>query len=547
MEEDVEETETIEHVAHPCDVDRRRNETKRNQVAKKTKETSRAMEAKEKRRENEDLTRTRSVDADVKLTKDGNVLLREMQIQNPTAVMIARAAVAQDDVTGDGTSSTVILIGEIMRAAERYLADNVHPRVLVDGLEVAKRAAVEFLDKFKLDINVTEENPDREMLCCVAKTSLCTKVRKGLGEKLTDMVVDAVLTIRNPQEPIDLHMVEIMHMKHKSEEDSKLVKGLVLDHGTRHPDMKKHATNCYILTCNISLEYEKSEVNSGFFYSTAEQREKMVQSERAFTDERVQRVIDLKKKVCDGTDKNFVVINQKGIDPISLEMLAAEGIIALRRAKKRNMERLVLACGGQSVNTVEELVPEALGYAGEVYEHVLGDEKYTFVQDVANPRSCTLLLTSGNDHTLAQMKDAIRDGLRAVKNAIEDKAVVPGGGAFEIAAARHLETEAKKKVEGKAKLGVQTMADALLSIPKILAENSGFDAQETLINLQEEHEKGNAVGLDVATGEPMIPGMEGVYDNWLVKRQLLNSAPVIASQLLLVDEVMRAGRNMRKG
>jgi len=447
----------------------------------------------------------------------------------------------------DGTSSTVILIGEIMRSAERYLSDGVHPRVLVDGLEVAKRAAVEFLDKFKLDINVTEENPDREMLCCVAKTALCTKVRKALGERLTDMVVDAVLTIRTPNEPIDLHMVEIMHMKHKSEEDSKLIKGLVLDHGTRHPDMKKHAKNCCILTCNISLEYEKSEVNSGFFYSTAEQREKMVQSERAFTDERVQRVIDLKKKVCDGTDKSFVVINQKGIDPISLEMLAVEGIIALRRAKKRNMERLVLACGGQSVNTVDELVPEALGYAGEVYEHVLGEEKYTFVQDVANPRSCTLLLTSGNDHTLAQMKDAIRDGLRAVKNAVEDKAVVPGGGAFEIAAARHLEKEAKKNVEGKAKLGVQAMADALMSIPKILAENSGFDAQETLINLQEEHEKGNVVGLDVVSGEPMIPGMEGVYDNWLVKRQLLNSAPVIASQLLLVDEVMRAGRNMRKG
>jgi T-complex protein 1 subunit zeta len=345
---------------------------------------------------------------------------------------------------------------------------------------------------------------------------------------------------------LDLYMVEMMHMRHKTDKDTRLIKGIVLDHGSRHPDMPKHMTNCHILTCNISLEYEKSEVNSGFFYSSAEQREKLVAAERKVTDDRVQAIIDLKRKVCADGDSSFVVINQKGIDPLSLDLLAKEGILGLRRAKKRNMERLTLACGGYAVNSVEELTPECLGHAGKVYEHVLGEEKYTFVEDVKNPHSCTILIKGPSDYTLAQIKDAIRDGLRAVKNTLEDEAAVLGAGAFEIAAAQNLQDKVKKTVEGRAKLGIEAFAQALLGIPKILAENSGYDAQETVIKLQEAAEKGDHVGLDITTGEPVDPRMAGIYDNYLVKKQIIQSAPVIASQLLLVDEVMRAGMNMRK-
>ncbi|GBF89435.1 T-complex 1 subunit zeta [Raphidocelis subcapitata] len=466
---------------------------------------------------------------DIKLTKDGNVLLREMQIQNPTAVMIARTAVAQDDVTGDGTSSIVLLIGELMRQSERYLAEGSHPRVLVEGFDVAKKALLEFLDKFKEDV----DTGDREVLRCVARTSLRTKLYQALADQLTDIVTDAVLSIRQPDEPIDLYMVEIMHMRHKLDQDTRLVRGLVLDHGARHPDMPKRLENCYILTANISLEYEKAEVNAGFFYSSAEQREKLVAAERAYTDERCRRVIELKNK---------------GIDPICLDMLAKEGILGLRRAKRRNMERLMLACGGFAINSVEELGEDCLGYAGQVYEHVLGEEKYTFVEDVKNARSCTILIKGPNDHTIAQIKDAVRDGLRAVKNVIDDKAVVAGAGAFELAAAAHLRSEVKKQAAGRAKLGVEAFAESLLGFVKILAENSGYDAQEALIKLQEEAEAGSGapVGLDIATGEPLDPQTAGIYDNYCVKRQIILSAPVIASQLLLVDEVMRAGMNMRK-
>ncbi|KAG6537038.1 hypothetical protein ZIOFF_002116 [Zingiber officinale] len=520
------------------------------------------------------------------------------QIQNPTAIMIARTAVAQDDTSGDGTTSTVLFIGELMKQSEQKIGEGMHPRVLVDGFEIAKRATLEFLEKFKTPA-VMGDSPDKEILKMVARTTLRTKLYESLADQLTDVVVDAlktsalcytlihenliivpflgvlfaniswhaldVLCIRKPDEPIDLFMVEIMHMRHKFDVDTRLVEGLVLDHGSRHPDMKRRAENCYILTCNVSLEYDKSfrvlykvhqnivsrthlviayvwlmsslssEINAGFFYSNAEQREKMVAAER--------------RQVCSDNDKNFLVINQKGIDPPSLDLLARAGLHSSELAKRRNMQRLVLACGGEAVNSVDDLTVDCLGWAGLVYEHVLGEEKYTFVENVKNPRSCkdiVIFIAGPNDHTIAQIKDAVRDGLRSVKNTIEDEAVVLGAGAFEVAARQHLINNIKKTVQGRAQIGVEAFADALLVVPKTLAENSGHDTLDAIISITGEHDRGNIVGLNLHTGTPVDPQMEGIFDNYSVKRQLINSGPVIASQLLLVDEVIRAGRNMRK-
>jgi len=241
------------------------------------------------------------------------------------------------------------------------------------------------------------------------------------------------------------------------------------------------------------------------------------------------------------------MINQKGIDPLSLDMFAKEGILCLRRAKRRNMERLTLACGGSPIHSLEDLDETMLGYAGKVSEVTFGDDKFTFVEDCKHPKSCTLLLQGPNQLVMDQMKDAIRDGLRAVKNAIEDGAVVPGGGAFEIAASLYLRNKVLAETKGKTKLGVSAFAESLLIIPKTLAENSGFDVQETILKLEEERaSSGLPVGINCTTGEPMLPAEEGVWDNVRVKRQSLYLATVLASQLLLVDEVMRAGKQMGK-
>jgi len=519
----------------------------------------------------------------LKITKDGSCLLSEMQIMHPTATLIARAANATDDSVGDGTTTSVLFTGELLKQAERYLSDGLHPRILVDGFDQARQVVLDLLARFKVDMPHIAD--DRETLCRVCHTALGTKLRPELAEQMKEIVTDALLTIRRGDQPIDLHMVEIMHMQHRMDTDTRLVKGLVLDHGSRHPDMPKRVQNAYIMTCNVSLEYEKSEVSSGFYYKDAAEREKMVVHERKFVDDKVDQVINFMKLVCFDAStgariREFVLINMKGIDPVSLDKLARAGILALRRAKRRNMERLTLACGGVQLNSFDDLLARPEGAAGEtwrpdevlgkadlVYEVSLGEEKYTFVEGVENPTSCTILVKGQNPHTIAQMKDAIRDGLRAVKNAIDDKALVPGAGAFEIAAYHELMRVAgpaasKDAVEkypgitGRVKLGVRAYAEAMLVVPKTLAENSGFDVLDTMLKLQEAYSdavakaesaggKPEAVGLDLVTGQVCAPALEGIWDNVNVKRSVVSLSTVLAGQLLLVDELMRAGRGSR--
>jgi T-complex protein 1 subunit zeta len=348
-------------------------------------------------------------------------------------------------------------------------------------------------------------------------------------------------------------MIEIMQMENEMESDTKLVRGLVLDHGGRHPDMPKNLTNVFVLTCNVSLEFEKTEVNSGLFYKTSAERESLLQAEREYITRRVLKIIELKKQVCGekGGDSNFVVINQKGIDPPSLDLLAKNGILALRRAKRRNMERLQLCCGGTAVNSVDDLTPDVLGWAGSVYEYILGEDKFTFIEDCKSPKSVTLLLKGPNKHTIAQIKDAIYDGIRSIFNVLKDGAVIPGAGAFEIAAYCTLKKLADT-VKGRAKLGVLAFADSLLIIPKTLAVNAGFDAQEVIVKLVEAYNNninsGNTddvIGLDLESGEACI--LQGVWDNVRVKQATIAASMTIASNLLEVDEVMRAGMRDLKG
>lgn len=478
---------------------------------------------------------------DIAITKDGNVLLKQMQIQHPVASLIARTATAQDDITGDGTTSIVLFTGELLKQAERYVAEGLHPRVLVEGMELAKDATLSYLEEFLVK---TEGVPERKLLLDAARTSLRTKLEQRIADHITDIVTDAVMCIKREGLALDLHMIEIMEMKHKSETETRLVKGLVLDHGARHPNMSKNSTNCKILICNVSLEYEKSEINSGFFYSSAEERQQMVKAEREFTNQKVQKIIDFKNAVLK-EGETLVIVNQKGIDALSLDMLQRNGIVGIRRAKRRNMERLALCCGGYSVNSVDDLEPDCLGYAGHVYEHVLGEDKFTFIEDVKNPHSCTILLKGPNKHSLSQIKDAVRDGVRAIKNVLEDNAVVPGAGAFEIAAHLKLQ-DFRNSVTGRKKLGVQAFADALLVIPKVLAANSGLDVQDSLLSVLEAARTGKKVGLDIDTGKSIVSLDMGIVDNLCVKRQFLTLGSVIATKLLLVDEVMRAGRIQQK-
>lgn len=495
----------------------------------------------------------------IKLTKDGKVLLSEMQIQHPTAVMIARAATAQDDIAGDGTTTVVLLVGELLKQAERFISEGVHPRVITDGFEVARAAALKYLDGFR---TTSATAYDREVLLQVARSSLATKVSTDLADVLTPIVTDAVLAVQAQTEgtegsegtegtegtpSFDLHMIEVIPMQHQQPRDTELVRGLVLDHGARHPDMPKRVENAYVLTLNVLLEYEKTEVNLGFFYSSAEQREKLVASERRFVDDKLRKIVDLKNEVC-GLDslRGFVIINQKGIDPMLLDVLAKHNILALRRAKRRNMERLQLVCGGEAQNSVDDLSPAILGYLGLVYEQAIGEEKFTFVTENRDPKACTILIKGATNHVLLQTKDAVRDGLRAVANVVKDRALVPGGGAFFMSCNDHLLSKDARIAVGRLKSGVKAFAEALLVVPKTLAANAGLDQLETLSNCQDEIADGRVVGVDLKSGEPMEPSIEGVWDLYRVLRNAILAATGIASNLLLCDELLKAGKSSLK-
>jgi len=436
-----------------------------------------------------------------------------------------------------------LFTGELLKQAERYTSEGLHPRLITEGYEIAKEMVLEFLEAFKSP----QPNAfhDRELLYNVARASLRTKLGADVADRMANAVVDAMLAISTEGEEIDLHMVEIMQMQHKSGADSAFINGIVLDHGARHPDMPRYLENVHIMTCNVSMEYEKTEISAGFFYSSAEEREKFVESEQRFTKEKVQQVIDFKRKICK-PGETFAIMNQKGVDPVALDMLAKEGIFAVRRAKRRNMERLTLACGGNPVNSFDDLKPEDLGWCGRVREETLGDDKFTFVEDVRCGKSCTLLIRGPNKHTIEQIKDATRDGLRAVMGVLSDKCVVPGAGAFEISAYRML-MRRKASVAGRAKLGVEAFANAMLIVPKTLAENSGLDVQESIIKVEEEQERSDLpVGIDLNTGDTLLPAALGIWDSYTVKKQILNLSTVLANQLLLVDEVMKAGKAMGK-
>lgn len=243
----------------------------------------------------------------LKLTKDGLVLLKEMQIQHPTAVLIARTATAQDDVTGDGTTSTVLMCGSLLLQADRRISEGTHPRVIVDGLERAREAALAYLQQVKTTTFGTETMVEnRDLLRSVALTSLATKLDHDSAVSMADALVSSVQTVYvDANTPIDLNRVEVLALP-RSTAISRFVNGLVMDHGARHPDMPETLENCHIMTLNVSLEYEKTETQSGFFYSSADERERLVESERKWLDERCQGIVEFKRKVCKDGEVSFL-------------------------------------------------------------------------------------------------------------------------------------------------------------------------------------------------------------------------------------------------
>ena len=461
---------------------------------------------------------------DIKISKDGSYLLNEMQIQNPTASLIAKTIISQKSYIGDGSTSAIILIGETLRNIEKYLEKGIHPQILCDGIDLTRMEIEKWLPS-----QIINNVLDRKTLLKCARTVIETKIKKILSERMANIAVDAVLTIYNEGKVVDLERIEILQINSRTEADSKWIRGLVLDHGARHPDMPKIVHNAFILLCNINLEHERSETNSSFNYNCIEKKEEISINERDLIDRRVNKIIQLKRSVCNGKKRGFVVINQKGIDSVSLDLLAKEGIMGIRRAKRKNLERISLLCNCIPVNSIHNLKSDILGFSGVVYEQLIGEEKYTFFENVSNPFSGTILIKGRSSFIRKQMENSILNAIKALKLGIQDKGFLRGSGGIELLLQKHLMAYSCD-IPGRKKYGIRSFADAVTAIPITLFENSGYkiDNLNKCIEIYEKTEK---------KLEYEIPQDLNYLDSFSVKKHMFTTVCFVIIQILLIDDI----------
>jgi len=474
---------------------------------------------------------------DITVTNDGATILDEIEVEHPAAKMMVEVAKAQDDEVGDGTTTVVVLAGELLRKAEELLDQNVHPTTIVSGFRKAARRATEVLQ----EIGITVSPDDEETLKKVAMTSMASKAVGAAREHLAEIAVKAVKQIvekRGDRLVADVDNVQIIKKFGKSLLDTELVHGMIVDKEVVHPGMPKRVENAKIALLNTPLEVEKTEINAEIRIRSPEQM-------KAFLDQETRIMKEMVKKI-KAAGAN-VVFCQKGIDDMVQHFLAKEGILAARRVKQSDMEKLARATGGKIVTNLDDLKPEDLGYAELVEERKVGEDKMVFVEGCKNPKSVTILIRGGSERVVDEAERSIHDALCVIKDVVEEPRIVAGGGAPELALAMRLRDWAEG-LPGKEKKAVDAFATALEAIPITLAENAGLDPIEIMAELTARHKKGDVwAGVDVINGKVAdMWGLE-VFEPALVKKQVIKSAAEAATMILKIDDVIAAAKLKEKG
>jgi len=469
---------------------------------------------------------------DVTITSDGRTILDQMDVEHPAAKMMIEVAKTQDDEVGDGTTTSVILAGELLGKAEDLINKNVHPTVIIDGYRKAASKALEMLEM----IAITIEPKDKGYLKKVAMTSMASKLVAGNREKLAEIVVEAVLDVAEKVgEEIRVDLDDIMVEKKTGESvtDTKLINGIILDKEGVHPGMPKRVENAKIALLDTALEVEKTEFDAKITIETPEQIESFLKEEENMLQEMVDKIAK------SGAN---VLVCQKGIDDMVQHFLARKGILAIRRAKKSDMEKLAKATGGKVVTNLNDMTKKDLGKAALVEERKIGDDKMTFVEGCKNPLSVAILIRGGTDRFLDEAERSIHDALCVVRDVVQEPKILAGGGAPEIEIARTLRDYAKS-LPGREQLAVQRYAEAIEAVPLTLGENAGLDPIDILTELRVRHEKGEKwAGVDVFEGK--VKDMENleVYEPLVVKKQLIKSATEAATMILKIDDVIASGK-----
>jgi len=470
---------------------------------------------------------------DITITNDGAAILKEIEVEHPAAKMMVEVAKTQDDMVGDGTTTAVVLAGEFLKKAEELLDQNIHPTVIVSGYRKAVQKAVEILEK----ISTTVDLDDKETLRKVALTSMGSKAVGTAREHLAEIAIEAVKQIaekRGEKWVADIDNIQIIKKEGKSLHDTELVKGVILDKEVVHAGMPKRIENAKIALLNCPLEVEKTEFS-------AEIRIRDPLQMKAFLDKETEMLKKMVEKI-KGASAN-VVICQKGIDDMAQHFLAKEGILAVRRAKESDMEKLSRATGGKIVTNLEDLKPEDLGYAELVEERKIGDDRMVFIEGCKDPRSVSILIRAGLERMVDEAERAMHDALSVVSDVIERNKIVPGGGAVEAELAKELRRYAAQ-IGGREQLAIEAFADALEAVPKTLAENAGLEPIDIMVELRAAHEKsdGYMYGVDVFNGEITNMYEKGVIEPLAVKEQAIKSAAEAASMILRIDDVIAASK-----
>jgi len=469
---------------------------------------------------------------DVTITSDGKTILDEIDVEHPAAKMMVEVAKTQDDEVGDGTTTSVVVAGELLTKAEELIDKNVHPTVIIDGYRKAADRALEVLEKIAIPIDPT----DREALKKVAMTSMASKLVSENKEQLANIAVDAVLHVARKvgdEYRVDLDDIMVEKKPGESITDTKLIMGIVLDKEVVHSGMPKRVENAKIALLNCPLEVEKTEFDAKINIESPEEMEAFLKEEENMLREMAEKV------AAAGAN---VLICQKGIDDMAQHFLARKGILAVRRAKKSDMEKLAKATGGRIVTNIEDLKSDDLGFAALVEERKIGDDKMVFVEGCKDPRSVAILIRGGTERIVDEAERSIHDALCVVRDVVQEPKMLAGGGAPEIEVARELR-EYAESLPGREQLAVQSFAEAIEVVPVTLAENAGLDPIDILSDLRAAHEKGETwAGVDVFEGK--VNNMENleVYEPLAVKKQVIKSATEAATMILKIDDVIAAGK-----
>jgi len=470
---------------------------------------------------------------DVTITSDGRTILDEMDIQHPSAKMMLEVAKTQDNEAGDGTTTAVIIAGELLNKAQELIERNVHPTIIIDGYKKASEKALEVLENIAIKIDPqTTDYPKK-----VAMTSMASKLVADHREYLADIAVKAMLAVAEKdgdRYKADVDDVKVEKKPGESIGETRLIQGIVLDKEIAHSGMPKRVEKGKIALLDCPLEIEKTEFDAKISIESPEQMEAFLKQEEDMLRDMVEKIAK------SGAN---VVMCEKGIDDMAQHFLARKGILAVRRNKKSDMEKLAKATGGKIVTNLDSLTSDDLGYCALVEERKIGDDKMTFVEGCKHPKAVTILIRGGTQRLVDEAERSVHDALCVVRDVIEEPKIVAGGGAVELEVSRMLKKYAET-LPGREQLAVRAFAEALEAVPTTLTENAGLDPIDVLSELRARHEKGEIwAGIEVNNGKVQDMSRAAVYEPLSVKKQIIKSGTEASTMILKIDDVIAAGKS----